>query len=158
MEGGCEYTEYAVVDSQLGVLIELRDLARGYQLLTVKTNLLTKCYTGPRIWTDSLERPGQRKIDMRFKTCNVRSLYRAGSLKTVASELSKYNLDLVAVQEVRWVYSGTLSAYDYTFCYVNGNANHYLGTGFFIHQVIISAVMREEFISDRMLYITLTDR
>jgi len=32
---------------------------------------------------------------------NVRSLYRAGSLKTVASELAKYNLDSVAVQEVR---------------------------------------------------------
>jgi exonuclease III len=42
-------------------------------------------------------------MDMRFGTWTVRSLYRAGSLKTVASELAKYNLDLVAVQEVRWV-------------------------------------------------------
>jgi hypothetical protein len=32
---------------------------------------------------------------------NVRGLYRAGSLKTVANELTKYNLDPVAVQEVR---------------------------------------------------------
>jgi hypothetical protein len=34
-------------------------------------------------------------MDMRFGTWNVRSLYRSGSLKTVARELGKYKLDLV---------------------------------------------------------------
>jgi hypothetical protein len=34
-------------------------------------------------------------MDMRFVTWNVRSLYRAGSLTVVASELAKYNLDVV---------------------------------------------------------------
>jgi exonuclease III len=52
---------------------------------------------------------------MRFGTWNVRNLYRAGSLKTVARELSKYKLDLVGVQEVRWEKEGTESAEDYTF-------------------------------------------
>jgi hypothetical protein len=39
----------------------------------------------------------QWKMDMRFGTCNVTSLYRAGLVKTEASELAKYNLELVAV-------------------------------------------------------------
>jgi exonuclease III len=43
---------------------------------------------------------------MRFGTWNVTSLYRASSLETVASELAKCNLDLVAVQEVRWTKGG----------------------------------------------------
>jgi hypothetical protein len=30
------------------------------------------------------------------------SHYREGSLKTAATELAEYNLDLVAEQEVRW--------------------------------------------------------
>jgi hypothetical protein len=34
-------------------------------------------------------------MDMRFGTWNVRSLYRAGSFKTVAWELGKYKLYLV---------------------------------------------------------------
>ena len=39
---------------------------------------------------------------MRFGTWNVRSLYRANSLTTVARELVTCKLDLVGVQEVRW--------------------------------------------------------
>jgi hypothetical protein len=52
--------------------------------------LVMKYYTGPRIWTGSLERSTQRKMDIRFGIWNVRSLCRAGSRKTGASELAKY--------------------------------------------------------------------
>jgi exonuclease III len=46
--------------------------------------------------------PKRKKMDVRFCTWNVRSVYRAGSLRTLAKEISKYKLDLVRVQEVRW--------------------------------------------------------
>jgi len=36
----------------------------------------------------------------------------------------------------------------------NGNADHHLRTGFFIHKEITLAVKGAEFISDRMSYIT----
>jgi exonuclease III len=52
---------------------------------------------------------------MRFGTWNLRSLYRIGSLKTVARELGKYKLDLVGVQEVRWEKGGTERVEYYTF-------------------------------------------
>ena len=39
---------------------------------------------------------------MRFGKWNVRSLYRSGSLKTVAREFARYKLDVVGIQEVRW--------------------------------------------------------
>jgi hypothetical protein len=46
---------------------------------------------------------------MIFGTWNVRSLYWAGSLKTVARESEKYKIDLVGVQ-VRWETVGTVRA------------------------------------------------
>jgi hypothetical protein len=68
-------------------------------------------------------------MDMRFGTRNVRSIYKAGSLRAVNEELSKYRLDLVGIQEVRWGVGDTESAGEYTFCYGKGNENHELYTG-----------------------------
>jgi hypothetical protein len=64
-------------------------------------------------------------------------------------------LHLVGLQEVRWDGGSTEPSGEFTFFYRKGNKNHELGTGFFVHMRIISAVKRVEFISNRMAYIVL---
>ena len=61
---------------------------------------------------------------MKLGTWNVRSLYRAGSLKAAARELGRYKLDVVGVQEVNWDKGGTVREGDYDFFYGKGNDNH----------------------------------
>jgi exonuclease III len=94
-------------------------------------------------------------MDMRFGTWNVRSMYRAGLLRAVAEEISKYELELVGIQEVRWGRGGTESADEYACFYGQGNENHELRTDYFVYKRIISAVKRVGFIRDEMSYIIL---
>jgi hypothetical protein len=59
-------------------------------------------------------------------------MYRTGSLRAVAEEISKYKLDSVGVQEVNWDRGGTEPAGEYMFSYGKGTEIHELGTGFFV--------------------------
>jgi len=61
----------------------------------------------------------------------------------------------VPVQEGRWDEGGGSQQPIIYFTYGNGNTNHHLGTGFFVHMAITSAIKRVEFISGRMSYITI---
>jgi hypothetical protein len=61
---------------------------------------------------------------------------------TISKELPKYKLNLVGVLEVRWDGGGTEPAEEDTFFYGKGNENCELGTGFFVHKRIISAVKK----------------
>jgi hypothetical protein len=92
-------------------------------------------------------------MDITFATWNVRSLYRASSLRTVAEEVSKYQIFWESRRS-----GDTEPADEYTFFYGKGNENHELGTGFFIHKRIISAVKRVQFIKNKMSYIILRGR
>jgi hypothetical protein len=57
-----------------------------------------KIHKKPWTWADSLDNgPKRKKMDLRFGTWNARSMYRAGLLRTVVEEVSKYKLDLVGV-------------------------------------------------------------
>jgi hypothetical protein len=53
---------------------------------------------------------------MRFGTWKVKSIYRRGSLETVARKLSKYRLELVAVLEIMREKGAIERAEEYTFC------------------------------------------
>jgi hypothetical protein len=63
-------------------------------------------------------------MDMRFDTWNVTSMYRAGSFRAIAGEISKYKLNFVGVQEIGWDGGGTEPAGEYTFFYGKGNENN----------------------------------
>jgi hypothetical protein len=76
---------------------------------------------GERITAPNKNPARQQGIDTRFGTWNVRSLYREGSLKTVATELTKCNSDLVAIRGQRVL---SQPAENFQFFHGSLNAKH----------------------------------
>jgi hypothetical protein len=103
-----------------GMMLPLETKQSGCKLLP---------HSDPRGGVFLGETSSRIRREIKLGTCNVRSLYRAGSLKAAVRELARYKLDVVGVQEVRWDEEGTVRAGDYYFFYGKGNENHQLVTG-----------------------------
>jgi hypothetical protein len=72
-------------------------------------------------------------------------------LKTVTKGLAGYKLDLMGLWEVRWGRVALNQQVSIHFFYGSGNENQELGTRPFVHNRIISAVNKTEFVCNRML-------
>jgi hypothetical protein len=83
-------------------------------------------------------------------TWNVGSVCKAGSLKAVASELAKYNVDPWQYQRSDGMSMVTGRQF-YSYSSGNGNDNQRC----FLRKGIISAITMVEFISDRISHMTL---
>lgn len=71
----------------------------------------------PRTWTDPLLLLKQWKVNMKFDTWNVSSLYRPESLRTAARELGRCRLGLVGIKKVMWDKESALREVVYTCFY-----------------------------------------
>ena len=61
-------------------------------------------------------------------------------------EIEMYRMDLVGIRKVRWEDGGCSESGNHTLFYANVYANCRLGTGFFVHRPIRSALRRMDFI------------
>jgi hypothetical protein len=61
----------------------------------------------------------------------------------------------VSVQEEGGTKGGTLRALDYNFFNGKRKRKSLIGSGFFVHHTILTAVMKVRFVSDRMSYMVL---
>jgi hypothetical protein len=63
-----------------------------------KTITITKPYMP---WNDGRRQLRKRNMEIRFVTWNVRTLFKAGSLKALTQQLQKYEIQITAVQETK---------------------------------------------------------
>ena len=67
--------------------------------------------------TDFLPRRLGTKKDMILGTQNIRTLYRAGALKKLIDVFGDNGLDVLAIQEIRWLGTEILDKKDYRLYY-----------------------------------------
>lgn len=71
-------------------------------------------------------------MDIKIGFWNVLSLYRLGGLQALLDQIDKYNIDLAAIQEIRWTGEGVLEKRHHTIYYSCHEKKHIFGTGFVV--------------------------
>jgi len=110
----------------------------------------------PRISGDNGKTTGNWKNSLLFGTWNVRTLFKTGAAQGVVSEIERYRLKVVALQEIRWSDSGSVDIQDTTVFYGKCNDQRQFGTGFAVHKSLIPAIKDFKDVNPRISILTLT--
>jgi len=97
------------------------------------------------------------KKDLRIGTWNVRTLCQTGALQVAVRETEKYELDILAIKEVRWEGEDSILQGKYAFSF-GGTQRHEFGTGFLINNSILQAAQNIEFVIERLVRYTVRTR
>lgn len=96
---------------------------------------------------------------MRIGTWNIRTLAIPGGCDVLAKELSRYNLDIVVLQETKWPYAGKINTKEYVIYYSGtDNGRYYGGVGYAVKKAISESVIGFTPINERMCNIRLSGR
>lgn len=71
------------------------------------------------------------KMELRYGTWNVLSLFRKGALRNIMNVVGEYKLDILAIQEIRWTGKDVIEQRLGTIYYSCGESHHF-GTGFVV--------------------------
>ena len=91
---------------------------------------------------------------MNFGTWNILSWYRAEAAKRAIQQLDKNGMDIVALQEIRWPDSGSITVDKYTILYSGSiDGRHEFGTGFAVKEHLRNLIISFKPINERLCYI-----
>ncbi|XP_037931768.1 uncharacterized protein LOC119666559 [Teleopsis dalmanni] len=98
----------------------------------------------------------KRKRDIILGTWNVRTLLRAGALQETIKQMEKYNVDVLAVQEVRWQGCGEIECNGTKFRFSGiAERSGRSGTGFLLNKRVEKSFLGFRPINDRICVISL---
>lgn len=83
-------------------------------------------------------------------TWNVRTMYRGGALGEVLGEMEKYNIDILAVQETRWIGTDTFDTRTHTIMHSGNEKHHEFGVAFIVNQRLKNQVIGFKAVNERI--------
>jgi len=89
---------------------------------------------------------------LRIGTWNVLSLYRPGASNILKQEVEKVQMDLVALQEIRWLGNGTLEKKNCVTFYSCNPVRHVFGVGFYVNSRFLSNILCFEPVTNRLCW------
>jgi endonuclease/exonuclease/phosphatase family metal-dependent hydrolase len=133
-------------------------LGKGPITSSCKKAYITKPNTEPRTWTENRNRPSRGKKDLRIGTWNVRTLYRGGVLGELTAEMRRYKVDIMAIQETRWLGNETFDNRTHTILHSGNTRRHEFRVAFVIDQKVKNTIINFKPINERMCILRIKTR
>jgi len=89
-------------------------------------------------------------LRMKVGSWNVRMMLQVGKMAEIANKLLKYDLDITALQEIRWKGYGRIKKPRYTLLYSGAEKQGELGVGFIIKRSLENSIIGFEPINSRL--------
>jgi exonuclease III len=89
-------------------------------------------------------------MNLRIGTWNTSTLYRIGALRSLLETVDSYRIDILALQEMRWVGQGTLEKRSHIVFYSCNNREHSDGVGFVVSKRLKCLVIDFEAVNSRI--------
>lgn len=97
----------------------------------------------------------RRKNEIKIGTWNIRTMLIPGKMQEVGNELMRYNIDVAALQEIRWKDQGAIDKNMYSFRYSGDKKQGNRGVGFMVFQSMKQKIIEFKPIDERMAYLRL---
>ncbi|XP_055371836.1 uncharacterized protein LOC129605867 [Condylostylus longicornis] len=107
----------------------------------------------PRIYrrsTRNRPRKRNRDYDLYLAYWNVNTMLQPGKMAEIIDELTKYNMKIAALQELRWKEQGEIKKKYYSIYYSGSENQGLYGTGFYVNNQVRNSIIGFEPVSDRI--------
>jgi len=96
------------------------------------------------------QRKRMKTMEFNIATWNIRSMLQAWKMEEIADELKKYNIQITALQEVKWPHDGWIKKKNYILYSGLKTSNGQHGTGFLITGCATQCIIGFEPINKRL--------
>jgi exonuclease III len=91
--------------------------------------------------------------EIKLYSWNIQTLYRAGASKMLTDEIDRYDVDILAIQEMRWTRGGIIEKKNHTIFYSCKQKEYTLRMGLLVNNRLKHSIIDFNPISSRMCII-----
>lgn len=130
----------------------------NHQRTTVQRTRLTNMDAERNRQRAETKRRNKKRYQFKLGTWNIRTLLQVGKMDEINEQRKIYNIDILALQEVRWKDRGIIERKEYSLFYSGEVKQGRNGTAFMVNKRLVTKVRDVQAVNGRISYIRISNQ